>query len=87
MRSNIFGDKYCTDSDEVTDAMNAKGQSPAFCYVDIEWDEDDSQWIAEIKDNATGDTVCYIEGFESRNKMREMLVDEVGFSNAYVNYI
>lgn len=87
MRRNIFGDAYCSDADEVQSAMDERSQSPAFCCADIEIDEDSGTFVAEIKDNATGDTVCYVEGFDSRNNLRLMLVDEVGFSNRDVNYI
>lgn len=87
MRSNMFGDKYCTDAEEVKIAMDEKDYDTGGCYADIEYDDDEDQWIAELKDNVTGDVVCYVEGFSSRNSLREMLVYDLDFPNSAVNYI
>ena len=87
MRKNMFGDHYCTNAEEVRFAMEERDRDPEDCYADVEYDPTDGHWIAEIKDNGPGDTVCYVEGFDSRDALRSMLVNSVGLPGPSVNYI
>lgn len=85
MRRNAFGDPYCHSTDDMDSALAEKGREPSECYVDIEMD-DDGKWMGEAKLSHSGDTVFYVEGWESRDQLRNELI-EVGFANRDINFL
>jgi len=85
MRRNAFGNVYCTTASEIVEEMEKKEVVVTDSYVQIYWDTDADSYGAEILENEDGEVVCYVEGFDSRESLRQTMI-QVGFNARAVNY-
>lgn len=74
MHRNMFGDAYCTTSEEIVDEIVRKDLDASECHADFFYDTETGEWIGEIRDNDQGDTVCFLAGFTSANLILNTLI-------------
>jgi hypothetical protein len=61
MRRNTFGDAYCHTADEARREIDNSENGWQVYAGEIDPPEDDFGAVAEIRENVSGDLVCYIE--------------------------
>lgn len=61
MRRNAFGEAYCHTADEVRQILDEKGWEVYVSESSLEEPAAGDKATAEILENESGDTVCYIE--------------------------
>lgn len=86
MRENAFGEVYCHSVGEIADTLSEQDVLPSDSYVNIAWDEDADSWMAEVLNNEDGEIICYVEGFDSRETLRQAFIG-IGYRSWDVNFI
>lgn len=84
MRANMFnetfyqpGDDWSADANVIDLIIDTEWDrfSTAPFYAHVFNDEDgDCNWCAEVLDNESGETLCYLENFESREQIEGALL-------------
>lgn len=90
MRTNAFGEIYYHPNDDLgsddsiaTARLDAEDDGEAFAPnaaispPDM-MDGDHRSWSAEITDNATGQTLCHVEDFDSQDDLKDYLLSHLG---------
>lgn len=75
MRRNAFDDYICHNSFEIAAVLADKGVQFDEIHAEFSFDEDEDGWGGEIRDNESGDTVLYFEGFSTAHETIVTLTD------------